>query len=104
MYDAGWPEYEEPFGGLNIEDVSELYPQMVVLAEEAIRATTRPLAIYAMQDYLGEDVINGALAKLLREKSNVPPYPSAQDVEAELRQVTPAKCRPTMPATKLHLP
>ncbi|MUG96926.1 hypothetical protein F7734_33130 [Scytonema sp. UIC 10036] len=49
------------------------------------------LAMYALQDYLGEAVVNRALAKFLQEKTNVPPYPSAQDLVAYLRQVTPEK-------------
>jgi len=49
------------------------------------------LALFALQDYIGEDVVNKALANLLRQFSDVPPYPSAQDLVAALREVTPAK-------------
>lgn len=49
------------------------------------------LAMFAMQDYLGENVVNQALAKLLKQYSNVPPYPTSKDLVAALRQVTPAK-------------
>jgi hypothetical protein len=49
------------------------------------------LAMFALQDYLGEDVVNRTLAKFLQDHSKVPPYPSGQDLVAALRQVTPAK-------------
>ncbi|MBF2085277.1 hypothetical protein [Thermoleptolyngbya sp. C42_A2020_037] len=49
------------------------------------------LALFALQDYLGEDVVNGALANLLKQYADVPPYPSATDLVAALRAVTPAK-------------
>ncbi len=49
------------------------------------------LALFALQDYIGEDVVNKALANLLRQFSDVPPYPSAKDLVAALREVTPAK-------------
>jgi aminopeptidase N len=49
------------------------------------------LAMYAMQDYLGEEVVNGVLAKLLQENSKVPPYPVSQDLVDGLRQATPEK-------------
>jgi len=49
------------------------------------------LALYAVQDYLGEEVVNGALAKLLEQYRDAPPYPSATDLVAALREVTPAQ-------------
>ncbi|QKD81484.1 hypothetical protein HPC62_04165 [Thermoleptolyngbya sichuanensis A183] len=49
------------------------------------------LALFALQDYLGEDVVNGALANLLKQYADVPPYPSATDLVAALRAVTPEK-------------
>lgn len=49
------------------------------------------LAIYALQDYLDEAVVNGALAQFFQENSNPPPYPTSQDLVAALRQVTPEK-------------
>ena len=49
------------------------------------------LAMMAMQDYLGEDVVNQALAKLLQEKSIAPPYPNGQALVDALRAVTPEK-------------
>ncbi|HEY9824026.1 MAG TPA: M1 family aminopeptidase, partial [Stenomitos sp.] len=49
------------------------------------------LAMFAMQDYLGETVLNRALAKLLDRYRNAPPYPAAQDLVNALKEVTPQK-------------
>lgn len=49
------------------------------------------LAMYALQDYLGEDVVNGALAQFLQDHAMVLPYPTATDFVAALRKVTPDK-------------
>ncbi|WP_088889014.1 ABC transporter permease/M1 family aminopeptidase [Leptolyngbya ohadii] len=49
------------------------------------------LAMFAMQDYLGEETVNRALAKLLDNYRNAPPYASAQDLVIYLREVTPEK-------------
>ncbi|HIK46418.1 MAG TPA: hypothetical protein IGR64_16280 [Leptolyngbyaceae cyanobacterium M65_K2018_010] len=49
------------------------------------------LALFALQDYIGEAVVNEALANLLKQYADAPPYPSATDLVAALRQVTPEK-------------
>lgn len=49
------------------------------------------LAMYALQDYLGEDVVNQILAKFLQDYRNVPPYPTGRDLVNALREQTPAK-------------
>jgi ABC-type transport system involved in multi-copper enzyme maturation permease subunit len=49
------------------------------------------LALFALQDYIGEDVVNGALASLLKQFAEVPPYPTATDLVTALRAVTPEK-------------
>jgi aminopeptidase N len=48
------------------------------------------LALYLMQDLLGEDVVNGVLRELLRRHAyQGAPYPSASSLVAGLRAVTP---------------
>jgi aminopeptidase N len=48
------------------------------------------LAMYALQDYIGEDAVDAALAKLLaKHRFQPPPYPDAPELVAELRAVTP---------------
>ena len=48
------------------------------------------LAMYALKDYLGVDVVNGALRGLLdRYRLADPPYPTTDDLVAALRAVTP---------------
>lgn len=49
------------------------------------------LVMYALQDYLGENVVNQALVKFLKQYSTVPPYPTGTDLVAVLRQATPEK-------------
>ncbi|MCO4748170.1 MAG: hypothetical protein KC912_25475 [Proteobacteria bacterium] len=48
------------------------------------------LALYLLQDELGEEVVNGALSRLLdRTRFSGPPYPTSRDLVAELTAVTP---------------
>ncbi|MEP6692322.1 MAG: M1 family aminopeptidase [Gemmatimonadaceae bacterium] len=48
------------------------------------------LAFYALQDYIGEDKLNAALAKFLREHHYTPGnYPTSKDLIRELRAATP---------------
>lgn len=49
------------------------------------------LVLFALQDYLGEDGVNRILAKFLKDRAKVPPYPSSEDLVAALRQATPEK-------------
>jgi len=48
------------------------------------------MVMYALQDYIGEDKVNQALAAFVKEFSfKGPPYPTALDLENHLRKVTP---------------
>jgi len=48
------------------------------------------LAMYALQDYLGEETLNRALRSFLAQwKFKGPPYPRSVDLIAEIRKVTP---------------
>jgi aminopeptidase N len=48
------------------------------------------LAMYALQDAIGEEAVNRALASLLRKWAfHGPPYPTSRDLLAEFRAVTP---------------
>lgn len=48
------------------------------------------LVFYALKDYLGEDVLNAALARLIREQARKgPPFAVADDLVNILREVTP---------------
>ena len=55
------------------------------------------LAFYALQDYIGEDVLNGALRTFLK-KHQYPtaPYPTSLDLVRELRAVTPDSLQPVI--------
>ncbi len=46
--------------------------------------------LYALQDYIGEARMNGALSKYLREHQHpTAPYPTSKDFSRELRAATP---------------
>lgn len=48
------------------------------------------LVMYALQDYIGEDKINQALAAYVKDfQFKGPPYPTSLDLENHLRKVTP---------------
>lgn len=50
------------------------------------------MVMYALQDYIGEDKVNQALAAYVKEfKFKGPPYPTALDLENQLRKVTPSE-------------
>ena len=49
------------------------------------------LVMYALQDYLGEALVNQTLAQFLRDNAAVPPYPTGTDLVAAFRAVTPEK-------------
>jgi hypothetical protein len=49
------------------------------------------MALFTLQDYIGEAAVNGALSTLLQQFSDPPPYPAATDLVAALRAVTPAQ-------------
>lgn len=50
------------------------------------------LAMYALQDYIGEDAVNRALASFIRKWAfHGPPYPTSRDLLAEFRAVTPPR-------------
>jgi hypothetical protein len=52
------------------------------------------LAMYLMRDYIGEDAVNAALRRLIdKHRAGVAPSPTARDVVAELRGVTPDSLR-----------
>ncbi|MFI5109620.1 MAG: ABC transporter permease [Terriglobales bacterium] len=48
------------------------------------------MVMYALQDYIGEDRVNRALAAMVKDYAfKGPPYPTALDLVNDLRQVTP---------------
>ncbi len=49
------------------------------------------LVMYALQDYLGEALVNQTLAQFLRDNATVPPYPTGTDLVDAFRAVTPEK-------------
>jgi aminopeptidase N len=50
------------------------------------------LVMYQLREYLGEDVVNGALASYIRKVGfQEPPYTTSKELVAELRAVTPPK-------------
>jgi hypothetical protein len=48
------------------------------------------VAMYTLRDFLGDDMVNGALRRFLeKHRHDAPPYPTSRDLLAELRAVTP---------------
>lgn len=71
------------------ERLNEL-PLMRVENQGYIHYPKGSLVMYLLQDELGEEVVNGALSRLLdRTRFSGPPYPTARDLVSELRAVTP---------------
>jgi ABC-2 type transport system permease protein len=75
--------------GRGTERKKEL-PLLRVENQFYIRYQKGSLVMYALQDAIGEDAVNRALARFVREASvKEPPYPSARLLMAELRKETP---------------
>jgi hypothetical protein len=50
------------------------------------------MVMYALQDYIGEDKVNQALAAFVKEYGlKGPPFPTSLDLENHLRKVTPSE-------------
>jgi ABC-2 type transport system permease protein len=65
-------------------------PLALVEDEPYIHYAKGSLAMYALQDYIGEDAVNAALASVVRDWAfKGPPYPDARTLVAAFRQVTP---------------
>jgi hypothetical protein len=48
------------------------------------------VAMYLLREHIGEDAVNTALRRFIdKHRAGAPPYPTAMDVIAELRAVTP---------------
>jgi hypothetical protein len=67
-------------------------PLMLVENQPYIQYDKGALALYALQDYIGESTLNRALARFIRDKGfQMPPYTTAKElVEQYLRPATPA--------------
>ena len=50
------------------------------------------LAMYALQDYIGEDNVNAAIREFLKQYAfKGPPYPTSLDLESEFQKFTPSQ-------------
>jgi len=67
-------------------------PLMRVENQPYIHYNKGSLVMYQLREYLGEDVLNGALARYIeRVGFQEPPYTTSRDLVEEIRRVTPDK-------------
>lgn len=65
-------------------------PLMLVENQAYVHYRKGSLVMYALQDYIGEDTVNRALASYLKKKAfQQPPFTNSPELLAELRAVTP---------------
>jgi ABC-2 type transport system permease protein len=82
-------ELERYLIGRSFERKKEL-PLLRVENQPYIHYQKGSLVMYALQDYLGEETVNRALAEYLRAVAyQAPPYTNARELVAQLRKVTP---------------
>jgi ABC-type transport system involved in multi-copper enzyme maturation permease subunit len=75
--------------GRSLERKKEL-PLLRVENQPYIHYQKGSLVMYALQDYVGEETVNRALAEYLRSVSyQSPPYTTSRELVAQLRKVTP---------------
>ena len=83
-------ELDNYLGGRAFERKKEL-PLLRVENQAYIHYRKGSLAMYALRDYIGEDALNGALAKFLADKKyQQPPYTTSRELLGYLRAATPA--------------
>jgi hypothetical protein len=79
--------------GRSAERKKEL-PIMLVENQPYIHYNKAALAFYALRDYIGEDSLNSALSRFLRDKSfQSAPYTTSREFLGYLRAVTPDSLR-----------
>ncbi len=65
-------------------------PLMLVENQPYIHYNKGSLALYALRDYIGEDSMNAALSRFVRDKAfQKPPYTTAREFVGYLRKATP---------------
>lgn len=75
--------------GRSNEKMSEV-PLLDVSDQQYISFNKSALAFFAMQDYIGEDSLNGAFKRFFKKYAlSGPPYPSSEDLISEIRRSTP---------------
>jgi ABC-2 type transport system permease protein len=82
-------ELEGYLEGRSFERKREL-PLLRVEGQEYIRYQKGSLVMYALQDYIGEDILNGALARYLSHvKYQEPPRTTSRELLSFIAEVTP---------------
>jgi aminopeptidase N len=84
-------EMDKYLGGRSSEKKQEL-PLIRCEGQGYIRYNKASVVFYALQDYVGEEVINRALRRYVQDVAfQEPPYTNALELEAGLRAVMPAQ-------------
>ncbi|MDQ3556579.1 MAG: hypothetical protein M3409_07350 [Gemmatimonadota bacterium] len=80
--------------------------QPLLLAENQpyIHYNKGSLVMYALRDYIGEEAVNGALARILRDKRfQHPPYATSRELLGYLREATPDSLQYVLDDTWEHI-
>ncbi len=73
-------------GGESIEEL----PLVLVENQPYIHYRKGSVVLYALQDYIGADAVNRALARFIKDHAfKGPPYPTSKQLVAEIRRVSP---------------
>ncbi len=84
-------ELDRYLAGRSKEQLREMPLALVEDGQAYIHYNKGSLAFYALTDYLGEDNVNAVLrAYFARYRFTGPPFPTSQDLIADLRAATPA--------------
>jgi hypothetical protein len=72
-------------------------PLMLVENQPYIHYNKGSLALYALRDYIGEDSMNAALSRFVRDKAfQMPPYTTSREFVGYLQQVTADSLKPVI--------
>jgi ABC-2 type transport system permease protein len=78
-------------------ELIEEKPLSLVENQQYIHYRKGSLVMYALRDYIGEDRVNAALAKFIRDNAfQQPPYATAPDLVKYFREVTPPQYQNTV--------
>jgi ABC-2 type transport system permease protein len=89
-------ELDRYLSGRTSETKREM-PLMLVENQPYIHYNKGSLALYALRDYIGEDSMNAALSRFVRDKAfQMPPYTTAREFVGYLRSVTADSLQPVI--------
>lgn len=89
-------EMDDYLQGRALENRKEV-PLMLVENQQYIHYNKGSMIMYSLKDYIGEDSLNSAMQRYLKEKAfQEPPFTTARDFYAQIKRSTPDSLKETL--------